>query len=52
MQYLFYAINYMTNIKISETLDSSHVLNMKYLFSNNEQLQDIDISSFNSSIIV
>ena len=51
MQWLFYTINYMTNIKFSETFDTSHVLNMKYLFSDNEHLQDIDVSSFNTSIV-
>ena len=51
MQFLFHTIIYMTSIKFSETFDASHVLDMKYMFSNAEKLEHIDISSFNTTAL-
>ena len=51
MQYLFHTIKYLTSVKFSETFDSSHVLNMKYLFSNIDSLEEIDITSLNTTVL-
>ena len=51
MQYLFHTVDYMINITFNETFDTSHVLNMKYLFSNCDYLKYINVSSFNRTLL-